>query len=257
MKSGKKLALTIAVTCVAVVGAGVTLQHIRTLRHQRARAAAIQWRYNRMHPKKVEVALSRDPDDRVVTRSENPTSLKDEKDLKGRTLWVSAGGQMDYFAYNGRADYAHVQGTLLGAQPIAIKDAVEQAAPKDGTFRIPQGDAHVLLVFTLADRPGKLFAVPVGNREGSDYNLLTDQLFFYDDPHQLYAHWGPQVWKAIDAHQAIAGMNERQVRMALGQVSTPRGGLIGESRVEYDNAGRLELVTFVNGRVTTVKDESR
>ena len=35
-----------------------------------------------------------DPDDLVFLKSEHPMSLKDEKDLKGRTLWVSAGGQM-------------------------------------------------------------------------------------------------------------------------------------------------------------------
>jgi hypothetical protein len=262
MKTWRKISFGLAGICILMLIAGLGLLHYRTLRHQRARARAVQARYNRMHPKAAvrTVALSKDSDDQVVLKTENPETLKDEKNLKGRALWVSAGGQMDYYAYNGKVDYSNPQGSLLGAEKIVVKDAVEQAPPPSGTYRIPPADAHVLLVFTLpddADSPGKQYAVPVGNRDGKDYNLLTDQLFFYDDPHTLYAYWGPQVWQAIDQHKAIAGMSERQVRMALGQNSSIRDGVIGENNFEYENGGKRELVTFVNGKVTAIKAEGR
>ena len=107
--------------------------------------------YHRNHAddKPVEkAAYKSDPDDLVFLKHEHPMSLKDEKDLKGRTLWMSAGGQMDYYAYTGgRVDYTHSQGVLLGAEKIVVKDAIEQAAPKSAAYRIPQGDRQVLLVF--------------------------------------------------------------------------------------------------------------
>jgi hypothetical protein len=65
------------------------------------------------------------------------------------------------------------------------------------------------------------------------------------------------VWQAIDQHKAIAGMSERQVRMALGQNSSIRDGVIGENNFEYENGGKRELVTFVNGKVTAIKAEGR
>ena len=195
-----------------------------------------------------------DPDDEVFLKQEHPMSLKDEKDLKGRTLWISAGGQMDFYPYNGHTvDYAHTQGVLLGAEPIVVEDAVEQAAPKTAAFRIPQGDKQVLLVFTKPG-DGKEYAVPVGFRQGGDYTFSADQIFFYQDPRQLFSYWGPQVWAAIDKHQAIVGMNERQVQTALGQVSDPHGDTIGERTVEYDNQGHPKVVVFRGGKAVSITD---
>ena len=130
-----------------------------------------------------------DPDDLVFLKKEHPMSLKDEKDLKGRTLWVSAGGQMDYYPYNGHTvDFAHTQGVLLGAEPIVVTDAIEEVAPKSTAIRIPHGDKQVLLVFTepRGTDPAKQFALQVGSVTGADVSLLTDEIFFYTDPHKLF-----------------------------------------------------------------------
>jgi YD repeat-containing protein len=135
---------------------------------------------------------------------------------------------------------------------------VVQAAPKAAAFRIPQGDGQVLLVFTLPDDPkaaGKEYAVAVGDKEGSGWNLLTDQIFFYDDPHKLFSYWKPEIWKSIDEHRAIVGMNERQVMLALGQVSTPHGDTIGDRTVDYDDQGHPKSVTYQGGKATAVRDE--
>src|ERR1700730_12924356 len=161
-------------------------------------------------------------DDLVFLKNKRPDNLKDVKELNGSKVWVSAGGQMEFYPYAGHAvQYGKSAGTLLGAEPIVVKDAVEQVAPKAATFRVPGGDKQVLLVFT---RPGssdaaKEYAVPVGYRQAGQYTFYTDEIFFYDDPHQLYKHWGPEIWKAVDAHEVILGMNERQVEVALRQAS--------------------------------------
>src|ERR1700722_11526856 len=101
-------------------------------------------------------------DDLVFLKKKRPDTLKDIKDLAGSTVWVSAGGQLEYYPFAGHAaQYGKSAGTLLGAEPLGVKDAVEQVAPKAATFRIPGGDKQVLLIFTKPDDT-KDYAVPVG-----------------------------------------------------------------------------------------------
>ena len=194
-----------------------------------------------------------DPDDLVPLKHEHPMVFKDEKDLKGRTVWVSAGGQMDFYPVVGGKVVFNSAGVLLGAEPIVVKDAIEQVAPAKTALRIPVGDKQVFLVFTHAADP-KLYATPVGFHQAGDYTFLTDSIYFYEDPHKSFSYWGPDVWKAIDAHQAIPGMTERQVQMALGQVSDPHGTSPGDRTVTFDDQGHPKNVTFVNGRSTAIKD---
>jgi hypothetical protein len=194
-----------------------------------------------------------DPDDEVYVKQEHPMSLKDEKDLKGSTIWVSAGGQMDYYPYDhGKIDFKSA-GVLLGAEPIVVKDAIEAVAPAKTAIRIPVGDKQVFLIFTHGSDP-KEYATPVGFKKDGDYTFLTDQIYFYDDPHKLYSYWGPQVWHAIDTHTVIPGMSEREVQMALGQVSRPEGDDVGNRTVWFDDQGHPKEVTFVNGKSTKVVD---
>jgi len=246
MASKQKIAL--GATAVMVIAVGGELLY---LHHRNVEDAT---------PAQQVTAYKTDPDD-VTTytlKHEHPMSLKDEKDLKGQPLWMSAGGQMDFYTYAGHhVDYAHSQGTLLGAEKIVVKDAVEQVAPKSAAFRIPQGDRQVLLVFTKADDPAnKEYAVPVGFEQGGTYDLSTDEIFFYDDPHKTFSYWGPEIWKAIDEHRATLGMNERQVQMALGQVSKPHGQTVGERVVEFDDQGKPKLVTFEGGKATKIVEEA-
>ena len=203
-------------------------------------------------------AVKTDPDELVFLKKQRPSSLADEKQLTGKTVWVSAGGQLDYYPASAHhADYAHSAGTLLGAQPLAIKDAFEQVAPKSATFRIPGGDRQVLLIFTLPNStdPAKLYAVPVGYKKDGDYTFMSDDIFFYDDPHQLFNYWGPKIWQAIDAHQVILGMNERQVSLSLGQVSKSTSQEYGNRMVVYDNLGKPMAVTFVSDQVTAFRPD--
>jgi hypothetical protein len=239
MNAGKKVAIAITVALLLVLAVRVALIY-----HER----------NDAGPAPQESAKV-DPDELVFLKKQRPSSLADEKQLIGKTIWVSAGGQLDYYPTSGHhADYAHSAGTLLGAQPLAIKDAFEQVAPKSATFRIPGGDRHVLLAFTL---PGsaKLYAVPVGYRQGSDYTFMSDDIFFYDDPHQLFNYWSPKIWQAIDAHQVVLGMNERQVSLSLGQVSQSTSQDYGNRMVVFDNLGKPQAVTFVGDHVTAFRPD--
>ena len=248
METGKKAALGATVVLVLAVGTRVGM--IYRERNAPSAATAV--------PGKEKL-----PDDAYVfLKKKRPSSLKDVKELVGSTIWVSAGGQMDYYPVSAhRADYGNKAGTLLGAQAMAVKDAIEQVAPKDATFRIPGGDKQVLLVFTMpatgagiADA-AKEYAVPVGYREGSQYTFYTDELFFYDDPHTLYKHWGPEVWKAVDEHRAIPGMSEAEVQLALGQVSKSGSETYGNRTVVFSNLGKPVDVTFEKNKAVGIRPE--
>jgi hypothetical protein len=165
---------------------------------------------------------------------------------------------MEFYPYAGHAaQYGKSAGTLFGAEPIVVKDAVEQVAPKAATFRIPGGDKQVLLVFTRPGSPdaAKEYAVPVGYRQAGQYTFYTDEIFFYDDPHELYKHWGPEIWKAVDTHQVILGMNERQVELSLGQVSQSTSTDYGNRMVIFANMGKPMAVTFVKNKVTAFRPD--
>ncbi len=202
------------------------------------------------------VAQEKITDDQLVyLKKKHQDSMKEVRDLVGSTLWVSAGGQMDYYPVAGRrVEYGKSAGTLLGADKLLVKDMVEQVAPKAATFRIPGGDRQVSMVFT---KPGdeKEYAVPIGYREGGQYTFFVDEVFFYEDPHELYKHWGPEVWKAVDEHKVIVGMSELEVELALGQVSKSTSNDYGNRMVVFANLGHPIAVTFVKNKVTAFRED--
>ena len=241
MQSGAKAAIGATVVLILAVGIRVGLIY----RERNAPDKAVK------APAREVIA----DDDLVFLKQKRPDSMKDIKELFGTTVWVSAGGQLEYYPIVGHsAQYGKSEGTLLGAEPIVIKSAIEQVAPKTATFRIPGGDKQVLLIFT---KPGdtKEYAVPIGYREAGLYTFSTDEIFFYDDPHQLYKHWRPEIWKAVDAHQVILGMNERQVELALGQVSKSTSTEYGNRMVVFANLGHPMAVTFVKNKVTAFRPD--
>jgi hypothetical protein len=239
MENGAKAAIGATVVLVLAVGVRVGLIY-------RERNA----------PDKTAKPAAREviaEDELVFLKQKRPSSLADVKELKGSTVWVSAGGQLEFYPYVGHSvQYGKSAGTLLGAEPLVVKDMVEQVAPKAATFRIPGGDKQVSMVFTRANDP-KEYAVPVGYRQAGQYTFYTDEILFYDDPHQLYKHWGPEIWKAVDAHQVILGMNERQVELSLGQVSKSTSKVYGNRMVVFANLGKPMAVTFVNDKVTAFR----
>jgi hypothetical protein len=243
MDNGKKVALGVTLLLLGAVGVRVGM--IYHQRHAPEKPVT-----------KVEPKI--DDDDLVYLEQKHQSTPADAKQLIGSTLWMAAGGQMDYYRVTGhRADYAKSQGTLLAVTPLVVKDVFEQVAPKSGAYRIPAGDRQVLLAFTLpqSSSPATLYAMPVGYKEGAFYTFQIDSLVFYEDPHKLFNYWKPEVWKAIDEHRVIDGMNERQVQLALGQISKSGNNDYGNRTVKYANLGHPLSVTFVKNKVTAVQPE--
>lgn len=244
MENGKKAALGGTLLLLAVAGVRVGMIY----RQRNAPEAPVT------QPAREKIA----DDDLVFLKKKRQDKMEDTKELVGQPLWVSAGGQMDYYATQGKhVDYSRTSGTLLGAQKLEVKGFTEQVAPKSATNRIPGGDRQVLMLFSLpnSDKPELVYGVPVGYHENGQYTFYLDEIFFYDDPHELYKHWGPEIWKAVDEHQVILGMSERQTQLALGQVSKSLSNDYGNRLVVYANLGKPIAVTFVKNKATAFRPD--
>jgi len=247
MTKGLKIALAATAAFVVAIGVEVLWIHHRNTTAENAPAVHTD---EYAQPKLSE-------DDAVFLRKMRPDSLKDERELIGKTIWVSAGDQMDYYKDTGKhVDYAKPVGVLLGAEPLVIRDVFEEKAPANSraVFRIAAGQRQVLLGFTMpkSSDPKATYAVPVGNFDEGVYNFFTDEIFFYDDPHVLYKHWGPGVWAHIDKHEAVPGMSENQAMMALGQTITPHGDNAGDRSVTFDNNGHPVTIDFQGNKAVKI-----
>lgn len=201
----------------------------------------------------AESAVSYTNDQMVYPRKLHQMDMKDARELNGKRIWVFAAGQLNaYPATASRIDYAKPGPLLLGAEPLEVVNFIEQKAPSSVYSRIPKGDAQVVMLFHRKDDAAKLWGTPVGDREGKFYTFFLDECFFYDDPHELYKHWKPEVWKAVDEHRVIKGMNELQTNLALGQVSKPGPGSMGDRTIVFDNDGKPVTVTFVKDAATSI-----
>ena len=139
-----------------------------------------------------------------------------------------------------------------------MKKAIRTAIPTEVDDGISHGQRQALIVFTL---PGAAsgdekqeFATPVGAMDAGEEQYYDDLLFFYDDPRTIYSNWPSDVWAAIDAHQAKQGMNELQMRLALGQkIQTDNPQTEGNRTVTYDANGKKWTVTFHGDKATEIR----
>jgi hypothetical protein len=236
MPTWKKLALFIF--------AAVLLVSIRVYFIWRERNAPIVNPHQR-----AERALS--SDDIVQPRKLYIDSLKSAQVLAGKRVWMQAGYELAYYPYTAhRVDFSKRSGLLAPTQAMDITSLVLAKAPASTRRLIPLGSRQVFAIFTM---PGdaKQYATAIGYEDGNTSQYYCDSVFFYDDPHILYKHWAPAVWKAVDAHQAEKGMNELQVAMALGMIQqshTPAS--IGNRTVTYDTDTKHWTVTFVSDQAT-------
>ena len=218
------------VLLVVIIAAGIRLYLYMRDRHA-ALVVAPQ-------PKK-EVAL--DADAYVSPKKLHPQDLQDAKELTHQPVWVRAGYQMVYYPYTGHTDFAHEAGRLGPIEKLDIKDVVVDRPPK--------GEKQVMAVF---EKDGKRYAFTIGNAEDNNFKIYSDDILFIQDPHELYKHWSPDIWQAIDAHQLKPGMNELQASFAVG-VGVPEGtGSTNPRIVNYPNDGHPLRVTFDNGKATEI-----
>jgi hypothetical protein len=231
------------ITLIVLIAFGIRIYFIYRERHQPAAP-----------PQVAERQLTRD--ELVIPRKLYIDSIDSAKALDGKTVWVQSGYSLDYYPYaSHRVQFSHPAGVLPSVQALQIKDIITQKTPASLATRVPKGDKQVFAVFTMPGDPGKDYATAVGFFQGTDSTFYCDQVFYYDDPHQMYKFWGPKIWAAIDQHHPIAGMNELQTAMALGVVQQSESSQIGNRTVHYIAGDQKWIVTFQNDKATTIKQE--
>jgi hypothetical protein len=200
----------------------------------------------------LESADKLSADDYVIRRKIYAYDVKSAAaELRGRTVWVSAGNQITCYRVTpaGSVDFKHEAGLFAPLERLRIENVVLATTPGSSLER------QVMAIVSREGMAGK-FAAPIGAESEGNYRFIASDIFFVDDPHQLYQHWPADVWAAIDRHEVKPGMNELQTSFALGTSVRIVGGTSENLTAEYTNAGKPVRVTFAEKRVSQVVKET-
>src|SRR5215469_12969719 len=206
----------------------------------------------------TQACSNTDADKYVTPRKIYPYDLKSaEKELAGKSVWVRPGSPRAFYRYGATGpDTNHKAGALPTLGRLDVKGVVVQsvAVPIAPNVRIRRRE--LLLVFTAPWQQGQ-FAVPIATENSDSYAFTVNDQFFFEDPHKLYAHWPPEVWAAIDRHEATQGMNELQVSFAFGAEIASSGGPYGNRWARYNTDGGTTKVVFKDDKAVEVDRESK
>ena len=177
-----------------------------------------------------------------------PYDLKSAKQLMQQPVWVKEGYRYTYFAYQPatrRVDFGHDAGLLGPIEKLAITDVVVASNTVSGEAK------QIVAVF---HKEGKPYAVPIGYQSANgEYKIYSDEMFYIQDPRDLYKHWPPDVWQAVEQHQVKPGMNEMQADFAIGMGVPDAGDTSYEKIVRYPNGGKPLVIVYHHGRAAEIK----
>lgn len=222
---------------VALVVAGVRAGYILYERHEEKADADRQ-------KTAADVGYS-NPDYYVTPKKLYPYDLKSAKQLTEQPVWVKEGYRYTYYPYDSASkhvDFAHPAGLLLPIEQLAIRDVVTAVGPAGA-------GKQVMAVF---DEKGTRCAVPIGLVADEEYTIYSDEMFYIEDPHQLYKHWPADVWQAVDRHEVRPGMNELQADFAIGMGVPDPGDTSYEKTVRYPNGGKPLVIVYREGKAAEI-----
>jgi len=227
-----------AFLAIAVVLAGVRVLLIYRGRHaQPAKTTASQ-----ATPLKAEYY--------VTPKKLYPFDLKSARQLAQQPVWIKEGYRYTYYPYisaRHSADLDHQAGLLGPLEKLNVKDVVSQKLPHSG------GREQLLAIF---EKDGKTHAVPIGTLRDGTYQIYSDEMFFIQDPRQLYDAWPTDVWDAITQHQVKPGMDELQATFAIGMGVPERSDDPAVKTVNYPNGGKPIVITYRDGKAEAIKPAS-
>jgi hypothetical protein len=188
------------------------------------------------------------PDYYVVPKKLYPYDLKSARQLTQQPVWVKEGYRYTFYPYrNHRTDFAHKAGQLLPLEKLQIKDVVTDITPGS------PGEKQIMALF---DKDGVSYAIPIGSLKDGNYQIYSDEMLYIQDPHDLYNHWPPDVWQAIDQHQAKQGMSELQADFAIGMGIPERSNDADMKTVNYPNGGKPLSITYRDGKAAEIRQGS-
>ena len=187
----------------------------------------------------------------VSPKKLHPYDLKSARQLTEQPVWVKVGYQITYYPYNRerhKTDFSHESGTLLPLQKLSIQDVVTDLTPRTPDTK------QIMAVFSM---DGKSYSAPIGAEKSGDFKIYSDDIFFIEDPHELYKHWPADIWQKIDAHEVQNGMSELQAGFAIGMGVPEGSGDYGSRTLRYANGGKPLVITFQNDKAVDIKQGSR
>ena len=191
------------------------------------------------------------PDYYVNPKKLYPYDLKSANQLTQQPDWVKEGYRYTYYAYNAsnkRVDFGNSAGLLGPIEKVAINDVVLANAPP--------GAGQKRQVMAVFQKAGQNYAVPIGYQDNGEYKIYSDEMFFVEDPHDLYKHWPRDVWQAVEQHQVKPGMNEMQADFAIGMGVPDRGDTDYEKTVRYPNGGKPLVIIYHDGKAAEIKPDT-
>jgi hypothetical protein len=181
----------------------------------------------------------------VTPKKLYPYDLKSAQQLTQQPVWVKEGYRYTFYRYVPvvkSVDFAHEAGLLGPLERFEMKDVMVVAAPG--------GRRQVVATF---DKDGHSYAVPIGFENEGQYKIYSDEVFYVEDPHELYKFWPADVWQAIEQHQVKPGMDELQADFAVGMGVPDAGASSADKTVRYPNGGKPLVVEYSGGKATEVK----
>jgi hypothetical protein len=224
---------------VAMVAAGLRAGYILYQRHEDKVAVEKQ--------KQARNVGYSNPDYYVTPKKLYPYDLKSAKQLTQQPVWVKEGYRYSYYRYDAagkRVEFGHEVGTLLPIEKLSIKDVI--------TATPPGADQRKQVMATFENN-GQSYAVPIGFENEGEYKIYSDEMFFIEDPHDLYKHWSADVWQAVDQHEVKPGMNELQAAFAIGMGVPDAGDTSYEKTVRYPNGGKPMVIVYHDGKAADIK----
>jgi hypothetical protein len=222
------------------LGAAILIAGIRT-------AYILYERHEAAQPE-VKKELPLNADYYVVPKKLHPYDLQSAKELTKQPVWVKEGYRYTYYPYDHHhADFKTEAGLLLPIEKLQITDVVTDATPG------APGQRQVMAVF---EKDGKSYAFPIGSVQGTDYQIYSDEMLYIQDPHELYKHWTPETWAAIEQHEVKPGMNELQADFAIGMGIPERSSDPQVKTVNYPNGGHPMSITYRDGKASEIRNGS-
>jgi len=187
------------------------------------------------------------PDYYVTPKKLYPYDIKTAKQLTQQPVWVKEGYRYTYYRYDAagkHVDFDHEAGLLLPIEKLAIKDVVTAT---------PAGTGQRKQVMAVFEKEGKTYAVPIGFEAEGEFKIYSDEMFFIEDPRDLYKHWSADVWQAVEHHEIKPGMNEMQADFAIGMGVPDAGDSSYSKTVRYPNGGRPLVIVYHDGKAAEIK----
>lgn len=131
--------------------------------------------------------LLKNPDYYIFPPRSHVTDLSSARKLVGKPLWVKEGYRWTYEPND---------------EPLRPLEKIVPAA-------VRQRGGEVVIDF---EKDGKKATMAIGSRAG----FMVDELFFIEDPREIFKHWTAADWEKIDARKVEPGMTEYQITSAIG-----------------------------------------